>query len=227
MKNEMKTSEQLKKELDAVKQEMEQAKCDMQQAVYNLTKERNLLRTLIDSVPDHLYIKDKAGQYFILVNKATARYLGIETPKEVVGKTDFDFFSEDAATQFRATEREALQSGQAILNFEEKNPWATSSTPKWFLETKIPLVDDSGKVTGFVGVNHDIIDFKNLEATLKQAHDELEKRVEERTTKLIEANKALKHEVIERQQVDLEIIQRNFQLFVLQSAGAAWPPVWI
>jgi PAS domain-containing protein len=64
---------------------------DTQRTRDQLIEELNMFRTLVDSLPDHIYAKDKEGR-FILVGAAQARYMGAENPGELVGKSDLDFY---------------------------------------------------------------------------------------------------------------------------------------
>src|SRR5262249_482354 len=64
-----------------------------------LARERNLLRTLIENLPDYIYVKDLHSR-FVLANRATVRALGAQTEEEVIGKTDFDFLPQERAEQF-------------------------------------------------------------------------------------------------------------------------------
>jgi len=78
-----------------------------------LAEERRLLRNLIDSFPDHIYVKDTESR-FLMVNLVTARFFGKQTPEEVIGKTDFDFFPHGLAMQFREEERAVLNSATRL-----------------------------------------------------------------------------------------------------------------
>ena len=74
---------------------------ERKQAQETLAQERSLLRTLIDSMPDHIYAKDTEGR-FILKNKADAFAMGAESTSEAMGKTDFDYYPREIAEQFHA-----------------------------------------------------------------------------------------------------------------------------
>src|SRR5205809_748922 len=63
-----------------------------------LAEERSLLRTLIDNLPDLIYVKDTAGR-FVVVNPAGVRHLGAASAEEVIGRTDFEFFPPELAAQ--------------------------------------------------------------------------------------------------------------------------------
>src|SRR5262249_42451292 len=89
------------------------------QAEQLLARERNLLRTLIENLPDHIFVKDTQSR-FVLANRATLRSLGAESEEEVIGKTDFDFLPRDRAEQFFADEQRLIQSGQGLLNQSER-----------------------------------------------------------------------------------------------------------
>ena len=78
----------------------------------------NLLRTLIDSLPEQVYVKDAEGRY-VLNNLAHVRALGAASPEEVTGKSDFDFYPKELAERYHADEQEAIRSGRALINSEE------------------------------------------------------------------------------------------------------------
>src|SRR3990172_5052968 len=87
-------------------------------AEQELAGERNLLRTLIDSLPDSVFFKDVEGR-FVTANASLVRALGTERPDEVVGRTDFDFLPRELAERFQATESEIVRSGKGVVNREE------------------------------------------------------------------------------------------------------------
>jgi GAF domain-containing protein len=82
---------------------------ERRQVEESLASERNLLRTLIDSLPDVIYAKD-AESRMMMVNIAQASLLGAETPEDLVGKTDFDFFPQEIAAKYFADEQALIQS---------------------------------------------------------------------------------------------------------------------
>ncbi len=127
-----------------------------------LAEERNLLRTLIDNVPDFIYVKDTESR-FIIGNIAVAKLMGATSPDELVGKTDFDFYPQKLAAQYRAGEQKVIQSGQPLVNQEETgiNP---AAQPTWNLTTKVPLRDSQENIIGLVGLSRDITARKEAEA---------------------------------------------------------------
>src|SRR5208337_1947035 len=76
-----------------------------------LAQERDLLRMVIDNLPDYIYAKDKQGR-FVLNNLAHAQDLGAKTTVEMKGKSDFDYFPPDLAAQFYADEKKIIETGK-------------------------------------------------------------------------------------------------------------------
>lgn len=128
----------------------------------SLRKERNLLNTLIDNLPDFIYVKD-CDSAFIIANIAVTRNMGRTSPDELIGKTDFDFHPHDMATQYFADEKAIIESGLPLLNKEEFCI-DLKGNRKLILTTKVPLKDDSGQIVGIVGIGRDITEQRTLES---------------------------------------------------------------
>jgi PAS domain S-box-containing protein len=125
-----------------------------------LTTERNLLHTLLDSLPDYIYAKDAEGR-FVLANKAVAHQIGFTTPDELLGKTDFDLFPRELAEQYHAEEQAIIRSGQGLYDYEGRT--LDAGQERWVSTNKVPLRDAQGRITGFVGVGRDITEHKAAE----------------------------------------------------------------
>jgi two-component system, cell cycle sensor histidine kinase and response regulator CckA len=142
----------------------------------SLEKERSLLLTLINNLPDYVYMKDRDSR-FILTNKAEAALAGASDPKELIGKTDYDLVPKDLADRFRMADLRIIESGIGETNIEEPSQGAGGAT-RSVLTTKVPIFDADGTVTGLVGISRDITDRKELErknqqlATLVESSDE-------------------------------------------------------
>lgn len=146
---------------------------ERKQAEEALMQERNLLRTLIDNLPDYIYIKDAESQ-FILGNLAVARLMGATTPDELIGKTDSDFYPQELAAQYYADEQEIIKSGKSLVNREEPLIDLAAGRKGWLSTTKVPRRDSLGKVIGLVGIGRDITDLKNAYSLLDEKNKELE-----------------------------------------------------
>ena len=116
--------------------------------------ERSLLRTIIDNMPDQIYVKDTAGR-FVLGNTASAACIGVASPNDLVGKSDLEFFPGECGRQFYRDEQSIIASGQAIVDQIEENINA-AGVRRWFSTTKVPFKDEHGQVIGIVGMSRDI-----------------------------------------------------------------------
>lgn len=136
-----------------------------------LAQERNLLRTLIDNLPDNVYIKN-SGSRFVLANLAVARFMGVEKPEDLIGRLDADFYPREFAAKYQNDEQQVVQSGQPLFRVVEIVP-DRSGRRRWFSTTKVPLRDGSGNILGVVGVGQDVTNRKEAEEALRQANEKL------------------------------------------------------
>ncbi|MEC4723837.1 CHASE3 domain-containing protein [Noviherbaspirillum sp. CPCC 100848] len=156
-----------------------------QRASVKLEEARNLLRSVIDGSPALIFLKDTHGK-FILVNKAFEEFTG-RTAGAIIGKTSADLFAHDIAQLHLETDRQAMQGSQAV-RFEESVVDARSGELRHFISAKVPLLGAGGKLTGVCGVSSDITSLKAAETEIRAINQVLEKRVEQRTSALQEAN---------------------------------------
>jgi PAS domain S-box-containing protein len=138
---------------------------------HRLKAERDLLQLLIDHIPSPIYFKDVESK-FTRVNLAQAKVLGANSSEDVIGKTDFDFYSSEDAREFYDDERQIIMKQNPLINkIEECFP--PGEGLRWFSTTKIPIKDEDGELTGIVGVSHDITDQilvkKDLERAIEKA----------------------------------------------------------
>ncbi len=129
--------------------------------------EHEMVRTIIDIIPDFIYTKDRESR-FALNNAAHLRLLGVETQEEVVGKRDFDFFPAELARRYFEDEQELMATGSPLLNREEEVVHVDGKR-RTVLSSKIPLRNNQDEVIGLVGITRDITDRMNLEDQLRQA----------------------------------------------------------
>jgi PAS domain S-box-containing protein len=125
-----------------------------------LQQERNLLRTLIDHLPDRIYAMDRQGRK-MLSNTADWRASGA-TLDEILGKTDFDIYPPELGAEYWRLDQNVLESGIPLINHEEPG---LDGMGNWvsILTSKIPLRDEGGNVTGLVGIGRDITPRKAAE----------------------------------------------------------------
>jgi PAS domain S-box-containing protein len=113
-----------------------------------------LLQALLDASPDGIYFKDSESR-FIRCSSSMARLFKVDSADELVGKTDFDFFSEEHARQAFEDEQQIMLTGQPILGKTEKETWSDGRLT-WTLTNKMPLRDAKGEIIGTFGVSKDI-----------------------------------------------------------------------
>jgi len=119
----------------------------------------NLLQTLMDNIPDLIYVKDKKNS-FIMVNKSMAEFFG-KKPNELIGKTDFDIATEKSAKESFKDDTNIVKSGKPII---DKNEKIISSSGKefWVSCSKVPWCDKGGKIMGTMGISRDITKRKKM-----------------------------------------------------------------
>ncbi|MBN1935110.1 MAG: PAS domain-containing protein [Anaerolineae bacterium] len=131
------------------------------QAQEALLQERTLLQTLIDHLPDSIYVKDRQSR-FLINNAESMRRIGVSDQTTLLGKTDLDFFPTDMAQQWIDEEQEMMRTDQSVINQEYivKNKFGT----RWLRTTKVPFHTPQGQVVGLVGISHDITELKTVQA---------------------------------------------------------------
>jgi len=144
---------------------------EVQQA---LAKERNLLRAIIDNIPDAIYAKDREAR-FILKNQFDARLMGAKTSHETIGKTDFDYYPKAIAEAFYRDDMQVIEGGTPIINKVDQHDLREDGSPAWYSTTKTPLCDEDDRVIGLVGISRDVTEAKRLADSLEYqaTHDSL------------------------------------------------------
>lgn len=137
-----------------------------------LARERDLLRTLMDSLPDLIYVKDANGRY-ITVNRSLQRLWGNPPLDSIVGETAFNFVRDDLAAIYMQADQDVLRHDRAVIDSEEEVVTSTGEK-RIYSTTKVPLHDQFGNVTGLVGIDRDITRRKRAEEELRQAREAAE-----------------------------------------------------
>ena len=134
-----------------------------------LVQERSLLKALMDNTPDHVYFKDTDGR-FIMISKAHASLFGLSDPSQAVGKTDFDFFTEEHARPAFEDELEIMRTGRPVVDLEEKEI-RLDGRETWVSTTKMARTDAHGRTLGTLGISRDITKRKRAEETLRESEE--------------------------------------------------------
>jgi PAS domain S-box-containing protein len=131
--------------------------------------ERLLFKTIIDDLPDAIYVKDK-NFCKIIANKADVHNLGRKSEEEVLGRNDSEFLPKEIAEACLEDDKVVLK-GKSILNKEELLI-DSNGNKRWLLTSKLPLRDTKNNIIGIVGIGHDITKRKLIEEAL---HTQTEK----------------------------------------------------
>jgi PAS domain S-box-containing protein len=136
-----------------------------------ISKEKNLLRSLIDNIPDSIFIKD-AGGHYIACNLAHAQFAGMAHPAEIVGKTVFDLHPPEIAKTYNEYDRAVMDSGLKLAGREE---YITDShgEPQWAEVSKIPVFDEHNAVIAMVGITRNVTRRKKAEIEREAAQEKL------------------------------------------------------
>jgi PAS domain S-box-containing protein len=215
-----------------------------------LAQSESKFRTLVEHIPNKIFIKDKNFAYLFL-NKNYAQDLKI-THEEIIGKTDYDFYPKELAEKYRADDKRIIETGKTE-DIEEK--YIENGKERWVHTIKTPYKDAKGNIIGVLGIFRDITEQKktkefvletnrqlqetsqklfiakqeleNKNRALEKAQEELEKRVEERTAELAKANKTLQatkanlQEMIRQNADGIVIVDSNGTLHFVNPAACS------
>jgi PAS domain S-box-containing protein len=137
-----------------------------------IREERNLFQVLMDNIPDAIYFKNLKSR-FIRINKAETGIFGLKDAAQAIGKTDFDFFTEEHARPALEAEEQIMRTGQPLIDFEEKETFPDGHI-RWISTSKLPFRNTNGEIIGTFGISHDITKRKEVELALKQRVQEME-----------------------------------------------------
>jgi len=137
-----------------------------------LFDEKHLLYTLIDNMPDFIYLKDRDSN-FIVANQKIMDVHGLSSREQLIGKSDHDFYPRELADKYRSNEQAIFRTGKPLINHEERS-LDENGNEIYLSTTKIPLQDADGKIIGIVGIGRDITDKINAEDKLVDHADQLQ-----------------------------------------------------
>ena len=142
----------------------------LQTAQESALRERSMLRTLIDTLPDLVWLKDPQGVY-LACNQRFEQFFGARE-REIVGKTDFDFVDEGLANFFRANDLAAIEKNAPSVN-EEEITFASDGHRELLQTTKTPMRDEKGRLIGVLGIGYDITQQRAAKRALENSEQQL------------------------------------------------------
>jgi len=169
-----------------------------------LRESENYYRTLVQNLPQKIFLKDKNSVY-LSCNENYSRDLKIR-PHEIVGRTDYDFHPKELAEKYQADDKRIMESGET-KDIEEK--YIQDGKEVIVHTVKTPIKNEKGKIVGILGIFWDITERKHLENDLREYREQLEEMVEKRTADLRMVNEQLEQEITARTRT--EEVLREYQ----------------
>ncbi len=130
-------------------------------AEQDLFNSRQMLRTVLDTIPQRVFWKDRQSTY-LGCNQPFATDTDHATPQALIGKTDFDFAPEAMAQHWRDEDRQVMEGGKPLLNQEESYA-RPDGAQGWRVVSKVPLRDQEGRVSAILCTYEDITERKASE----------------------------------------------------------------
>ena len=162
---------------------------------------------LLENTPDQVYFKDRRGR-FLRASRAVAELLGAKSAKDIIGKSDFDFWSMETARDCAADEQRIMNTREPLVGKIEKLVHRDGRV-SWDHTTKLPLLDANGEVIGICGINKDFTEVKRMQDALAEEHDRLKA-----TTADLESKNALYQADLElARQLQEAFLQRDYPIF--------------
>jgi PAS domain S-box-containing protein len=166
-----------------------------------LQESQQMLRLVMDNIPQLIFWKDRNSVY-LGCNSNFARVAGVNSPEQIVGKTDYDLpWKKEESDWFRTCDSRVMETNTPEFGIIETQLQADGKE-SWVETTKIPLHDEAGNVVGILGTYESITVRKQAELALQKINEELEIRVQERTAQLKDSIDQLQQEIAERQRVE-------------------------
>jgi diguanylate cyclase (GGDEF)-like protein/PAS domain S-box-containing protein len=152
-------------EKEASKLNLSLEKRTTQRTEEELYREHQMLQTILDTVPQRVFWKDRNCTY-LGCNRILATDAGLNNPAEIIGKSDFDLAWSETAEAYRADDKLVMEQGSAKLGFEEIQDRPDGGRV-WLRTSKLPLWNREGKVIGVLGTYEDITERKQAEQALR------------------------------------------------------------
>ncbi len=157
------------------KKNLEEELKECRKELEEIREKVNLFDALLEHVPEQIYFKDNESR-FIMASKSVVKQFGVKDISDLIGKTDFDYFTEEHARLAFEDEQKIIKTGKPILSKVEKETHPDGRVT-WVSTTKIPRYDEKGERAGILGISRDITARKELEEKLEMKLEKLGKEV--------------------------------------------------
>ncbi|WP_028670868.1 GAF domain-containing protein [Saccharospirillum impatiens] len=164
---ELQRREQLEQvQLRATLAELKNSESKRLQTDQALQSRERLLRTIIDNIPMNIYVKDRSGRK-LLANRSELAHLGLASEADILGKHDRDLYPAHLIPQSDREDRAVLDKGETLSQMENEGA-DDQGNPLWYRTSKIPLRNESGDITGLVGLSIDVTEEHDIRQNLRR-----------------------------------------------------------
>ncbi len=154
--------------LNTMAEELELAKQAQKEQLNGIQTVNNFLDTILENIPNMVFVKESKDLKFVRFNKAGEDLLGYSR-EDLLGKNDFDFFPKEQAEFFIAKDREALN--RSYVTDIPEEPIQTKHGVRWLHTRKIPIKNLNGDTAYLLGISEDITDARETALALKQSEE--------------------------------------------------------
>lgn len=192
-----------------------------------LFDEKHLLYTLIDNMPDFIYLKDRNSK-FIVANQKILDVHGLKSRDQLIGKSDHDFYPEDLADKYLWNEQAIIRTGKPLINHEERC-LDEKGNEIYLSTTKIPLHDENGTIIGIVGIGRDITDKRKGEEKLLDHSEQLQQinvlleekqeEIQQQSEELAAQADHLRHANQELEKLSVAVSETDNVVIILDAEG--------
>jgi len=164
------THDDLEQRVEQRTEQLQQEIAERKRAEETLRKREELLRLVMDNIPQFIFWKDRAGTY-IGCNKNFAKAVGVGTPANIIGKTDYDLsFNDEEAAYYVDCDRRVMETDTPMLHILEPQTQADGKEV-WLDTNKVPIHDTTGQVVGILGSYEDITERKRADERLAKLNE--------------------------------------------------------
>jgi len=164
-------------EMQATQEELQRQLLENTKIQESLAKEKALMDSLMDNIPDYIYFKDKDSK-FIRISRSMLKMFPVKKLEQMIGKSDFDFHSKEGAQSRYDQEQQIIKNKKGFVD-QIDHEILENGLEQWVSTTKLPLLDSEGNAIGTFGITKEITSLKNLEIEAKNKNEELQAQEEE------------------------------------------------
>lgn len=178
----------------------------------SLKQANHFLDTILENIPNMVFVKDARDLKFIRFNKAGEDLLGYSR-NDLIGKNDYDFFPKEQADFFTSKDREVINKG--VLCDIQEELIQTKNGERILHTKKIPVGGKDGP-RFLLGISEDITERKKYEDGIKKLNGELEGKVAERTKELAKSEALFRSIVLNIPKSLVIVMDKDYRFVIIE-----------